>query len=357
MKKVCFFGIYNPQYTRNRVLTLGFERLGYEIAHCRVDPKKEKGFSKYWKLYKEYKKIQSEKFDLVIVAFPGHSVVWLARLLFGKNFVFDAFVSLHNAKADRELYKGIKNVFRLKDFFLDWMAAVLSPKILLDTNQHIEYFAKTYHISEKKFLRVLIGADDTQFASNGLKNNSEKFVVHYHGGFIRIQGIEYIIEAAALLKNEQITFQLVGSGELVPEMREIVSNLDLQETVLIVSGNGKVPIKEIVEYAQVADVCVGIFADSPKTKRVIPTKVFEYIALGKATISADTPVMREFFTDRLDVYLVPVRSPQALADAILELKRSKELRDKIAEKSHQLFKDQAKPEKIAFDLLMNLKIL
>ena len=79
--KVCFFGIYDPTYSRNRVLIRGFQENGYKVVHCRVDPRIHKGFIKFGFLVREYFRVH-EKFDLVIVAFPGQTVVWLARILF-----------------------------------------------------------------------------------------------------------------------------------------------------------------------------------------------------------------------------------------------------------------------------------
>lgn len=83
--KICFFGIFNPLYSRNSVLIRGCEENGYEVLQCRADPKIHKGLAKYWTLIREYRKITQENFEYVIVAFPGHTVLWLACLLFGRK--------------------------------------------------------------------------------------------------------------------------------------------------------------------------------------------------------------------------------------------------------------------------------
>ena len=82
--KICFFGIYNSDCLRNRVLISGFKQNGFDIFECKVDPKIGK-FKKYIKLCKEYYKIRQRQFDYVIVAFPRHTVVWLTKLLFEKK--------------------------------------------------------------------------------------------------------------------------------------------------------------------------------------------------------------------------------------------------------------------------------
>ena len=89
VKKVLFFGIYDPNYSRNVVLKQGFRENGWQVVECRVNPRFNLGLKKYWQLWREGARINKEKFDLVIVAFPGHTVVWLARFLFGRKIIFD----------------------------------------------------------------------------------------------------------------------------------------------------------------------------------------------------------------------------------------------------------------------------
>ncbi len=96
-KKVCFFGIYDPEYTHIRMLAEGLKRNGYEVVECRVDPKKFPGLKKYRELMRLSKELKHERFAFVLVCFPGHTVVWLARYLFAHTpIVFDAFVSLYD---------------------------------------------------------------------------------------------------------------------------------------------------------------------------------------------------------------------------------------------------------------------
>jgi len=159
MKKVLFFGIYDPTYSRNRVLMRGFRENSWEVGECRMNPKIIFGFKKYWQLWQKGKLLRKEKFDLVIVAFPGHSVVWLARLLFGRNIIFDAFVSLYNSEIeDRQKFRR----FSLRGayyYFLDWHSVHFASRVLLDTNTHIKHFAKHLCVPEQKFIRVFVGSD------------------------------------------------------------------------------------------------------------------------------------------------------------------------------------------------------
>ena len=54
--KVCYFGIFDPQNSRNRELIRGLRENGVEVVLCRIDPAEK---FKYWKLFqKHFQKMQ-----------------------------------------------------------------------------------------------------------------------------------------------------------------------------------------------------------------------------------------------------------------------------------------------------------
>ena len=83
------------------------------------------------------------------------------------------------------------------------------------------------------------------------------------------------------------------------------------------------------------DLSLGVFGVTPKTFRVIPSKVYDICAAGVPFITADTPAIREVFTHKKNAYLVPPGNPNALAEAILDLKNDPELRLRISQSSFE----------------------
>ena len=146
--KVCYFGIYDPDYSRNRVLIKGLTENGVQVLKCQVDPGKK---YKYWKLYKKHRQIKD--YDVMIVGFPGHPVMPLARLICKKPIIFDAFLSSYETLLDRKIYSP-RGLQALKNWLLDWLACKLADRILLDTKEHIKYFVKTFKIERNKFDRI-----------------------------------------------------------------------------------------------------------------------------------------------------------------------------------------------------------
>ena len=351
MKKILYFGIYNPSFIRNRVIISGFEENSYEVVHVRVDPTEFSGIRKYIELYKEGRKCNADDFEYIIVGFPGAPMVPLARFLFGRKVVFDAFLSLYDANVnDRKLY-GLWSVKGLRDWLYDWLACKLATRILLPEKIHIDYFVKTFGIPHKKFIRVFTGANDKIFNPLPDVEKLPVFTVHFHGNFIPLQGVQYIIDAVHILRDEEIRFQLIGSGgALFQSIQEKVADLGLKNIDMV----GRKPLEELPRYIARAHICLGVFGDSNKAKRVISNKVYEYIAMGAAVITARTPAMEELLTDREDVLFCNSSDGKDMAEKILILKKDKALREKIAKNAYKTFVERASPCKLVRQLLLDL---
>ena len=355
MKKVCFFGIYDPNYSRNRVLRRGFEANDYEIVDCWSDPRASRGVFKYWKLYQEYKRLDLKRnpCDLNIVIFPGHTVVWLARLLFGPKFIFDAFVSLYDSNVlDRQIYSSF-NPRAWKDFWLDWLAVSLSPTVLLDTEEQIKYFRRTFNLTTPKAIRVFVGTDDQYFYPSEETTilSSEKFVIHFHGSYIPLQGVEYILRAVKRLQNDPtIVFRLVGGGQERRQMEVLAKELDLTNVLFI----DYVDYDKLRGYLNSAHICLGIFGTTAKAGRVIPNKVFEALACGRPIITEDSLAIRELLSNGKDVILCQAGDDQSLAEAILGLKRDTSQQEKIGQSARKLYEEKLTPIKIVAQLLLDI---
>lgn len=355
MKKVCFFGIYDPNYSRNRVLQVGFEANGYEIVDCRIDPRVNWGIFKYWKLYQEYRRLDltHHPCDLVIVAFPGHSVMWLARLLFGRQLIFDVFVSLYDSNVmDRRQYSSF-DPRAWKDFFLDWSAVNLASIVLLDTAEQIKYFHKTFNLAPAKAVRVFVGTDDQYFYPTPRSTilREGEFVVHFHGFYIPLQGVEAIIRAAARLADHQdIVFRLIGHGQERKKVDALAKKLGLTNLIFI----DYVDYDKLRGYLNSAHICLGIFGTTAKAGRVIPNKVFEALACGRPIVTEDSLAIRELLSNGRDVVLCRAGDDQSLAEAILELKQDASKRERIGLNAREFYEGNLTPAKLVAQLLVDI---
>lgn len=136
-------------------------------------------------------------------------------------------------------------------------------------------------------------------------------------------------------------FLFIGSGQTFP----LVSNLLMGERSGRIQLLGWMRERQLVQLIRrEAHVCFGLFGPTPKASRVVPHKIFQAMALGKAVITLDTPAIREFFTHGENIYLCPSAEPEAIAHGLIELYSHPEMRQKIAENSRQLVYKKFNPQ-------------
>jgi glycosyltransferase involved in cell wall biosynthesis len=214
----------------------------------------------------------------------------------------------------------------------------MADKILLDTQAHIDYFVTTFGLPREKFHRVLVGADESLFYPREPPRRDGKFRVFYYSSFLPLHGTEYVIKAAAHLKERQdIEFTVVGKGMEQSRVRRLARDLALRNVCFI----DWVPFEQLpLEIAQ-ADVCLGgHFSDVDKAKRVIAGKTFQFIAMKKPVIVGDCAGNRELFSDRHSALFVKMADAGALAEGIMELRDNATLKEKIAEAGYNVFMEK-----------------
>jgi glycosyltransferase involved in cell wall biosynthesis len=223
-----------------------------------------------------------------------------------------------------------------------WLADI----ILFDTNQHIKYATEEFGVRKEKFRRIFVGAEDTIFFPFNYKKHDRIFLVEFHGTYIPLQGIEFIVRTAKEIEeHKDIRFVLIGSGQEKKRILELVRSLDVKNIEFL----DFLSKKELTEKIAEADICLGIFGKTQKTQRVIPNKLYECAAMKKPIITADTPAIRELFDDR-DLMLVKPADSEALADGILILKNNLKLREELAQNCFNKFLKSASPKVLGEEL-------
>ena len=306
----------------------------------------QKNFSRYITSFCDFLRFKKRS-DIIFVGFLGHFLIPLVKLFTRKRIVFDSFVSVYLTMAiDRERFKP-SSFLAILARFIDKVSCQLSDNVFAGTYQEINYFVNECGLDKNKFCRLLVGSDDSVMYPREYVD-SEDFIVHFHGEFQRLHGVEYIVEAAALLPN--VKFQLIGKGRCLNQCKRRAEELNLNNVQFI----QPVSYEELPEHISKADVCLGIFGDTAKTTIVIPHKAYESIAMAKPLVTADTPATREIFINEENAMLCERANPESLAMAIRKLRDNKDLRETIAEKGYHLFKERCTPRVLGEEIASNL---
>ena len=339
---LCFFGSFDPSLTRNRVLFKGFAKNRIKLIRVNDCSPKLMKFIRLWRMHSRIK----NDYDVMFAAFQGQSIMplaWLLARLNRKKIIFDALFSIYDSIVlDRK--EVAVGTWRAKFLhFLDWFSCRLADVVIVHTSFHQEFFMKEFNLKSRqdKFITLYVGADDELiYPKPELWPQGDPFIVHFHGSYIPAQGLEHvIIGAAKILKNENIIFNLIGNGQTFPEVKKLAEEYKLTKVNFI----KPVPYRVLNDYMNRSDCCLGSFGTSPKITRVVPLKVFESLASGRALITARTPAVLQLLTEREDCLLTEMGDPKDLAEKITELKNNKALKEKIAANGYQLFSESLTP--------------
>ncbi len=233
------------------------------------------------------------------------------------------------------------------------MSSRFASLVLLDTEEHISLFRQRLDLTVTKFRRIFVGTDEDVFYPRKSEGKTSQFTVLFYGSMIPLQGVEFIIRAGALLRDEQIEFRIIGpqASTGFAQARTLADQLKA-DNIRFQDG---VPYETLPDLIAEADICLGIFGTTEKAKSVIPNKAFEAIAMAKPLITGDSPAAREVFTSGQNVLLCQMGSPEALADAIRTLMNDDAFRQNIAKAGYKLFTENFTTMEIGLEVLRRIR--
>ncbi len=318
--RVCFVGAFQPDYPRNLILRRGLALHGVEVTE--VNAPRELSTPGRMRAIARAFPAAAPGCDVILLAEFGQSLAplawWLARR-FRKRLVVDAFTPFYDsAVGDRGVARP-RSLSALRYRLIDWLSLKLADLVLTDTDQHADYFAETYRVRRGKFAPIPVGASREWFDAASAATPAfagDGLLVQFYGSYIPLHGVETILHAAARLRDRpDLRFELIGRGQTYPAMRSLADRLGLPN----VDFCDPVPSGDLPARVARADISLGIFGTTGKAGRVVPNKVYQTLALGRAVVSASTPALLDAFTPGEHLLAVPPGNDAALADAITQL--------------------------------------
>ncbi|HUX30267.1 MAG TPA: glycosyltransferase [Thiobacillus sp.] len=234
-----------------------------------------------------------KRFDIIQVrdrrylfAFLG----WLVARLRGAKFVFwssypfpehlvEMATGKHWAQRIALLFRGHLSWFYVYRFIM-----VVADHVFVQSEQMLRDVAR-YGVPVSKMTPVPMGVPPhlLDWVATHAGEGVQAGKVVYVGTFARVRRMDQIIEAFRLVRqrNAHAHLFMVGAGDSPAERAELEAQTQRLGLAEAVTFTGFVPMEEAWRHAASAEVCLSPFYPTFVLRSTSPTKLVEYMALGR----------------------------------------------------------------------------
>ncbi len=344
--KICYFGIYDPEFGRNKVYMAGLRKLGHDVVECRDS---SPGLLKYIRLRRKHRAILKKGgYDALIVGYPGHVVVPFAKRISNKPVIFDALCTLYEGEVlSRGKYRS-NPLMRSWINYIDTKAAKSADIILVESQAQKAFFVERFALDPATIERIYTGCDENVFKPDLAQKKRDRFTVVFRGKFLPEAGVKHVVAAAKILEDSGVDFLILGHGFLEKEIREEIARLEPKNLEWL---GDKLPPEDMARRMAECHVSLGQFEDHERLSRTIPHKAFESLALGLPYVTGRTAGASELLTDGKDCLMVNCADPKDLAAKILRLKNEPAVCAGLSKNGRFLYDTKLRPEMLARDII------
>lgn len=285
--------------------------------------------SMFWTLVISVRLSFARRFDVIHAHNPPDTFALVAApfKLLGTKFVFDHHdisPEMYNARFGDDARPVVHKVLLL----MERITFALADQVIA-TNGSYREIAIT---------RGKVDPDDVTVVRNGPELERVKLsdpdpelsaragsILAYVGEMGPQDGVDHLVRAVGHLVRDlgrtDVLCLIMGDGDAVPHLRDLVAELDLGDHV---EFNGWVSGEPLMKLLSTADVCIDPDPSNPYNDRCSMIKMSEYMALGKPIVAYDLPEHR--VTAGEAALYATANDPLAMAICIDELLKDEERR-------------------------------
>ena len=244
----------------------------------------------------------------VLMSLPGAFLrtFWpKKKLLIYIMDIWPACLAAMNIPETARLYRFMKRVSRR----------------IYDRADRLTYSSKRFQQYLKETHGIIVGDDDylPQFADGVFeqklpeKQPNEWTSLVFAGNIGKMQSVDTLIRAAALLKGEKVRWHIIGDGACEEECRRLADELQLGQQVRFY---GRRALEEMPGFYTMADGLLVSMKNDPLVSDTLPGKVQTYMAAGKPVLGSIGGEAAYVIGQAKCGLCAPPENPEALAEMV-----------------------------------------
>lgn len=351
--KILYISFSDLDFSINNVYIEGIRQYGAEVVGFAL---KEGRIKKYQEILCFYRK-NYQRADFIMVGYDSpEAVIWvkLLSLFSGKKVVYNALCSVYERLViSRSLVKpwSPKGIYY---WLSDIIACIFADFVMLESKPQIEFFENKFFLKESKAICAYTGVDEKDFYYDAGVEKFSTFTVIFRGQLLPEAGAEYAVEAANVLKNEDIRFIIHCFGHGLPKVKSLIEKYQLKNIRLITDF---LPIEEVRENMLKSHLVLGQLSDHERLDRTIPHKAYESLAMKLPYLTARNKGIMSLLEEGKTCLACNPADSKDLADKILWSKNNISKLEQISIEGHDLFLKQLQTKILAKELLKKLSLL
>jgi len=244
---------------------------------------------------KEIKRqVREFKPDIIV----GFSIVnsYLASRIAKANgipFVYYIIDELHKLLPEKRL-QGIAKLIERRN--------LRKSTLVLAINEGLREYAVEMGADAERTRVLRAGIDLQRFSPDAdgapvrekLGIDSNDIVLFYMGWLYEFSGLRQVTEEMALCPeaSRKVKLLIMGKGDLWTFLNSLKEDKSIGDRIICLNWQ---PYSEVPKYLAAADICILPAENNEIMRRIVPIKVYEYLAAGKPVISTRLPgIMKEF---------------------------------------------------------------
>lgn len=156
----------------------------------------------------------------------------------------------------------------------------------------------------------------------------------FAGNVGKVQGMDVLMNAAAILRDEPIHWHIVGDGSYLEECKAMADELRIADKVTF---HGRKPLEEMPVYYAMADAMLVSMSDNISINDTLPGKVQSYMAVGKPVLgTAGAETCYTVNTSKCG-YCTPADDTEAFVEIVRKFINEPENHQKMGENGQKYY--------------------
>jgi glycosyltransferase involved in cell wall biosynthesis len=224
---------------------------------------------------------------MIYLPYPALFTLWWVSFVprrWRARYIADAYISVWDSMfRDRRSHRRQGLISRFVKRF-EGRALRAASLVLTDTEANRELLIRDFSLDPGSVRSLPLAINEELFCSiDPVRPKSGPLRVLFVGTLIPLHGVSVVLDAVrALADDTRFEFRLIGDGQLSGEVEEFLGRNPLPRLTWI---RGWRPLDQIATEIGAADICLGVFGGSGKAARVLPLKVYMYLAAGRAVVT------------------------------------------------------------------------